>query len=145
MKLNFNREQGLNVPSKLLNIINVAISKSNYSVDKASAITLNFRDESYSAQTGGYHPVEIRLEKQLNQLGIPHWQLIYITDFSCQGRSFPELVKEIDVCFIRKCIFSLYDGWLNKRSGTELLKIFIDNFIDYYHMEAFTTSISIEE
>jgi len=30
----------------------------------ASALTLNFKDPSYSPEHGGYHPVEIRLERR---------------------------------------------------------------------------------
>lgn len=36
----------------------------------SNAVTINFRDPDYSPQTGGFHPVEIRLEK-----GADQWQL----------------------------------------------------------------------
>ena len=60
-----------------------------------SAITLNFRDPSYSAETGGFHPVEVRLERRGDAFDI-----IYITDFAYIGIGpFAELVKELDFDF----------------------------------------------
>lgn len=38
---------------------------------------LNYSNADYTAETGGYRPVEIRIErKQLN-----HWHICYITEF----------------------------------------------------------------
>lgn len=35
--------------------------------DSVTAITLNFRDTSYSAEAGGFHPVEIAMQKDSAQ------------------------------------------------------------------------------
>lgn len=139
MKLNFNKVQGFAVPEKLYQLINTELADTATPVNTANAITLNFRDPGYSAETGGYHPVEIRLENK-SEL----WQIAYITDFSFQGSPFPELIKEIDICFITKQVFSLFCGWLQNKSAKELLSLFIDNFIEYYSMDCYQVSISFD-
>lgn len=139
MKLNFNEVQGFPVPAKLFQLINQSLAGTSVPNNAFNAITLNFRDPDYSADTGGYHPVEIRMEKQ-NEL----WQLVYITDFSYQGGPFPELVKEIDVCFISKQVFNLFIGWLQNRNAKELLTLFVNNFIEYYINDCYQVSVSFD-
>lgn len=139
MKLNFNEVQGFPVPAKLYQLINQSLAGTSVPNNAFNAITLNFRDPDYSADTGGYHPVEIRMEKQ-NEL----WQLVYITDFSYQGGPFPELVKEIDVCFISKQVFNLFIGWLQNRNAKELLTLFVNNFIEYYINDCYQVSVSFD-
>lgn len=59
------------------------------------AITINFRDPTYSADAGGFHPVEIRLEKDQSQ-----WRISYITDFCHVSSSYmAELAKDLDFYF----------------------------------------------
>lgn len=139
MKLNFNEVQGFPVPVKLYQLIDQSLADISTPNDDFNAITLNFRDPNYSADAGGYHPVEIRMEKQ-NEL----WQLVYITDFSYQGGSFPELVKEIDVCFLTKQVFNLFIGWLQNRNAKELVSLFIGNFIEYYTSDCYQVSVSFD-
>ncbi|WP_147746124.1 DUF2787 family protein, partial [Aeromonas veronii] len=57
----------------------------------ATALTLNFRSPDYSADTGGYRPVEIRLEKRAGS-----WGMAYVTEFTYLGG---ELVKDLDFDF----------------------------------------------
>ena len=139
MKLNFNDVQGFTVPENLFQLINTELADKKTPANTFNAITLNFRDPSYSPSTGGYHPVEMRLEKK-NEL----WQLTYITDFSFQGSPYPELVKEIDVCFFTKQVFSLFCGWLQNKNAKELLNLFIENFIEYYSMGSYQVSVSFD-
>ncbi|MCF7500812.1 DUF2787 domain-containing protein [Pseudoalteromonas sp. L1] len=139
MKLNFNKVQGLPVPIELFEIINQSLTGTPLPKGDFNSVTLNFRDPNYSSDNGGYHPVEIRLEKQ-NEL----WQLVYITDFSYQGGTFPELVKEIDVCFISKQVFNVFIGWLQNRNAKELLTLFISNFIAYYANDCYQVSVSVD-
>lgn len=122
--------------AKLHALLNCELAKVEKPGGSFYALTFNFRDPNYSAEKGGYHPVELRLEKHDD-----HWELIYITDFSYQG--YPaELEKEIDVCFETKRVFSLFGGWLNQRNGKELMKLFIGNFINYHSMNAYQTKIN---
>jgi hypothetical protein len=145
MKLNFKKHQGLTLPEKLFMLLNTEIVKAAIPKTTFNAITFNFRDDNYNANTGGYHPVEIRVEKQPTDEAIKdHWQLMYITDFSYQGSPYPELVKEIDICFVSKRVYSLYSGWLAPRDGQELLRLFIDNFIEYHSMSTYIVTVSLD-
>ena len=137
MKLNFNKVQGFAMPVKLNALLNRELAKVKAPDTDAYAVTFNFRDTNYSAENGGYHPVELRLEKHDG-----HWQFIYITDFSYSGGPYPELEKEIDVCFETKRVFCLFSGWHNHSAGKELVKLFISNFIEYQTTNAYQTKIS---
>ncbi|WP_348652486.1 DUF2787 family protein [Photobacterium damselae] len=44
----------------------------NLPITSTSALTFNFRDTGYSAESGGWHPVEIRIEQENGQW---HFQL----------------------------------------------------------------------
>jgi hypothetical protein len=127
------------LPAKIYQVINQSLADIATPNEGIKAVTINFRDPDYSAETGGYHPVEIRMEKQ-NEL----WQLVYITDFSYQGSPFPELVKEIDVCFISKKVFNLFIGWLQNRNAKELVSLFIGNFIEYFTNDCYQVSVSFD-
>ncbi len=57
-------------------LINQLLSENDIEAD--DGVVLNFRDPSYSAETGGYHPVEICVDGA----GV----LQYVTDFAYFGR-----------------------------------------------------------
>lgn len=106
----------------------------------SNAVTINFRDPDYSPQTGGFHPVEIRLEK-----GDEQWQLCYITDFCYVGYQGQwELVKELDFDF--SCgVFQSISGLLVIEAAAELYPIWEQNFLCYWQeMDAFNVSISTD-
>jgi len=91
-----------------------------------SAITLNFRDPSYSAETGGFHPVEIRLERRGDAFDI-----IYITDFAYIGIGpFAELVKELDFDF-QSGVFQNLHGIFPIETGYDIYRIWEGNFLHY--------------
>lgn len=137
MKQTFNQSQCFRVPDKLYGILSTELSKVTAPTSDNVGITLNFRNVDYSAETGGFHPVEIRLIKHNNQ-----WQFDYITDLSFQGYPYPELVKEIDICFQTKQVNCLYGGKLNKQDGDELIELFLTNFIGYVEMGVFSVSVT---
>ena len=139
MQLNLNKNQGLVMPEGLYRLLHSELATITPPDASTDAVTLNFRNNGYSAECGGYHPVEIRLEKHSEQ-----WQLVYITDFSFSGGPYPELVKEIDICFERQQVFHLYGGWLDKQSGNELIKLFIDNFVEYHAMAVYGLTVSFD-
>ncbi len=139
MAIKIGQVPGLNVPESLFDVIVNAITKQGESIGNASELTINFRDKDYSAAAGGFHPVEVRLEKR----GIG-WELVYITDFSYQGQSDSELVKEIDVCFVIKRVYHMLVGWLSEREGNELLTLFVTNFVEYYNTGCYQVTISTE-
>lgn len=137
MKQTFNQSQCFRVPDRLYGILSTELSKVTAPTSDNVGITLNFRDVDYSAETGGYHPVEIRIVKHNNQ-----WQFDYITDFSFQGYPYPELVKEIDICFQTEQVNCLYGGELNKQDSDALIELFLTNFIGYVEMGGFSVSVT---
>ncbi len=108
MKLTFDRKgDPLPVSQRLLQILDKVADKSGKITASTTALTFNFWDKSYSAETGGWHPVEIRISKE-NDL----WDFEYITSFSYQGWHYPELEKDTD--------FDFSCGLARVLNGTEL-------------------------
>jgi hypothetical protein len=139
MALQIEQVVGLKVPDSFIGVIVSAVANGGDFVGVAKVVTLNFSDPDYSPEAGGFHPVEVRLEKQATS-----WQLVYITDFSYQSRHTPELIKEIDVCFSIKQVYHFLAGWLNAREGKELLALFISNFVEYYNTGCYQVTITTE-
>jgi len=97
-------------------------------------ISLSFRDPTYSAEQGGYHPVEI----SINAVG----QVQYITDFSYVGQGgYAELVKELDFDF-NLGLFQHMGREYPIEQGAELFQIFQSNFCSYYHSGVFEVQVS---
>lgn len=97
-------------------------------------VILNFRDPGYSAEDGGYHPVEIGI----NAAG----EVQYITDFSYVGQGgYAELTKELDFDFSLS-LFQQMGRDYPLEQGAGLFKIFQSNFCSYYHSDVFEVEIS---
>lgn len=137
MTLTIKRNQLPAMPDRFYQVIEKELA--NVDPKGSNAITLNFRDPDYSAEDGGFHPVEVRLEKQQD-----HWRFVYVTDFAFRGHPFPELVKDIDICFNSKQVYSLFSGWIGERESQGLIKLFSDNFVSYYQMEAYQVEVSLD-
>ncbi|PKG84382.1 DUF2787 domain-containing protein [Colwellia sp. 75C3] len=138
MKLTFNKSQRFAVPERLTAILNGELTKIDNAEPGINGITFNFRDDSYSAELGGYHPVEVRIVNSDNL-----WTFEYITDFSFQG-AYPELVKDIDACFLSGQIYTLYSGSLKGDSARELIDLFLTNFISYVETNIFTVTVEFD-
>lgn len=96
-----------------------------------SAITINFRDPNYSAESGGFHPVEVRLEKEMNAEHGEQWRLCYITDFSYVGIGYmAELTKELDFDF-DSGIFQHLMGITPLEQARESYQVWENNFLVY--------------
>ncbi|NQY35698.1 MAG: DUF2787 family protein [Alteromonadaceae bacterium] len=91
-----------------------------------NVVTINFRDPNYSADGGGYHPVEIRLENDGDG-----WRFCYITDF-CYVRSgyMAELAKDLDFDF-QAGIFQNLFGTFPIEQAAEMYQLWEQNFIYY--------------
>ena len=97
-------------------------------------IVLNFRDPSYCAKTGGYHPVEISVSSR--------GRIEYITDFAYVGSGpFTELVKEIDFD-IDLGLFQHFGREFPLHEGRELFELWMANFVSYYRAEVYTVDAS---
>ncbi|ORT49520.1 hypothetical protein ST37_14080 [Vibrio sp. qd031] len=103
--------------------------------DLANHITLNFRDKNYSATNGGFHPVEIALQKMEGT----HYSILYITDFSYCGGPYPELERDVDFDIGNGMAFSRYGGWQSIREPlmAELYELWQSNFVAYVDMDAY--------
>lgn len=99
--------------------------------ETASAVTINFRDPNYSAERGGFHPVEVRLEKEVNEEHGDQWRICYITDFSFVGVGYmAELTKELDFDFDNG-IFQHLMGVTPIEQAREIYQVWEQNFLAY--------------
>lgn len=100
--------------------------------------TINFRDPNYSAELGGYHPVEIRLERYGH-----NWVICYITDFCYVGKGQDvELAKCLDFDF-QAGMFQDISGYYPIETATQIYPIWEDNFLNYWlEMQVFDVEVS---
>ncbi|MCT6519175.1 DUF2787 domain-containing protein [Proteus vulgaris] len=102
----------------------------------SNAVILNYYDPYYSPESGGYHPVEIRLFQLDNE-----WCFDYITDFAYMGTIYPELEKEFDVCWSQGYLYHAALGDIDERAGDAFFKLWQENFIQYHKMGCYTLRI----
>jgi hypothetical protein len=102
------------------------------------AVTINFRDPDYSAEKGGFHPVEIRLEKRSDT-----WHFCYITDFCYVGSGYTaELAKDLDFDF-QAGVFQNLFGVFPIEQATDMYQIWEGNFLHYWQeMEVFNVTFN---
>ncbi|EJD6408928.1 DUF2787 domain-containing protein [Proteus mirabilis] len=123
----------------LLHELNNSVINSAIDLTTVRAVTLNFRDPLYSAETGGFHPVEIRLLRLHEQ-----WLFDYVTDFSFMGNYYPELEKELDICWSQGYIYHFLMGDIDEEEGGALFELWQRNFIQYHKMKCYEVSIQWE-
>ncbi|EWH09030.1 hypothetical protein DS2_14689 [Catenovulum agarivorans DS-2] len=138
MSLLFSPTQGFELPARFKTVINKCVASSAQLSEATQAITLNFRDPNYSAEQGGYHPLEVRLEKRASG-----WKFIYITDFCYLDFYQPELVKEVDICFASKTV-RVMDRAINDFFAGQYIRDFIRNFLSYHQLGVFEVEVSCE-
>lgn len=121
----------LPVSKKLVAIIQREFEKSN--IDRLAGFIITFRDPDYSIESGGYHPVEIAVDKQ--------GCIQYITDFAYFGSGpFAELDREIDFDFSRR-VFQHMGREFPIEQGASLFCIWQANFCEYVERQVFEVSI----
>ncbi|HDI3249966.1 TPA: DUF2787 domain-containing protein [Vibrio cholerae] len=124
----------LPVSAKLHELMNKQLHERVVSPE-VNAITINFRDKSYSAEDGGFHPVEIMIEKKQDET----WGFGYITDFAYIGNYYPELERNIDFDFREQHCFVALVGWIpmNTNDVKEFYSTWENNFLSYVGMDVF--------
>ena len=139
MKLIFSKKvMPLTVSEQLKDLLSKLATDNSVDITKERSLIFNFRDDSYDPETGGYHPVEIRLIKINDE-----WQFDYITDFAYVGNGYmAELVKEIDFDFSNNIGFQLYIGSTRLSEFSEFYISWESNFISYVKMKVFTVKIT---
>ena len=133
------KHENLALPMSPMFTLYIAGLLSPYENEKA--VTINFRDPNYSADNGGYHPVEIRLENDNDG-----WRFCYITDFCYVGSGYmAELAKELDFDFEAGVFQNLFGAYPIEQA-IEMFQIWETNFV-YYAMvsEVFTVNFSTDE
>ncbi|CAK0732741.1 DUF2787 family protein [Escherichia coli] len=104
------------------------------------AVVINFRDPDYSAESGGFHPVEMRFIRQDNE-----WYFDYVTDFSYMGRVYPELEKEMDFCWSGQYVFHYLAGDISLAAErNELWSLWEGNFMEYLAMDVYQITVTQE-
>ncbi|HHC7249853.1 TPA: DUF2787 domain-containing protein [Vibrio parahaemolyticus] len=96
-------------------------------------VVFNFRDKNYSAERGGFHPVEICLLRSSDG----DWQYQYVTDFAYIGNHYPELEKELDFDFNSRGAYSRGIPMRSQQEANELYQLWEHNFLAYFEMGAY--------
>ncbi|MDY7831799.1 DUF2787 family protein [Aeromonas caviae] len=107
---------------------------------QARAVTMNFRDPGYGPENGGFHPVEIRLQRRGNL-----WSLVYITDFSYVGMGdYAELAKEVDFDFASQQGLVAYAHVVPLSELGEFYELWEGNFLTYLSLGVYTLTVATE-
>jgi len=133
MKISKNNQylKSLVLTDKLINLIEAQVKLADF--DCRLGVILNFKDPEYSAESGGYHPVEIAINYE--------GEIQYITDFAYMGSwGMAELVKELDFDFSYG-LFQHMGQDYPLDEGSELFKIWQDNFCSYHESEVYQVSL----
>jgi len=119
------------ISQQLVAIISKELAKTE--VDTTEGVILNFRDPDYSAESGGYHPVEICVNAE--------GRIQYITDFAYFGQGpYAELDKELDFDFSYG-LFQQMGREYPIKQGASLFKIWQSNFCSYYRSQVFSVTV----
>ena len=138
--MNIVHQEGLAMPvdQELINIILNEAGNPPPHKAKITAVSLLFKDLSYSAEKGGYHPVEIRLISRNDELYFD-----YITDFSYQGLGQDaELCKELDFNFLDGEHYLQGWGPLPPTEAHELFHMWQGAFLAYAQLGFFTVTVN---
>ncbi|EIZ1551712.1 DUF2787 domain-containing protein [Vibrio parahaemolyticus] len=137
-KLNFTASL-LPVSKKLHKLLSDQLTDhllSNEALTTSRYLVFNFRDKTYSADEGGFHPVEMAI----CHTSTGEWSIEYITDFAYMGNHYPELERNLDFDFRVGQFFVAYRGWLpiqSNRDAKELYQLWESNFLAYVDTDAY--------
>ncbi|PTP12088.1 DUF2787 domain-containing protein [Vibrio sp. 10N.286.51.C3] len=123
----------LSISRKMKQALGELINKNN--LQAKSTITFNFRDKSYSAESGGYHPIEISLLKRPPDA----WAIEYITDFAYMGNVYPELERSVDFDISNGASFFSGVGWqsIDAYGVNDFYTLWESNFLSYLNMDSY--------
>lgn len=132
------QQEGINLPISPA-FINVLYSELSHWPEYSAlrSVVINFRDDDYSSESGGFHPVEVRLIKRNEE-----WYFDYLTDFSYMGHPYPELEKEFDVSWSQGYVWHYMMGDMEIEDGSELFELWQRNFIRYWKAKVYTVVTS---
>jgi len=111
-----------------------AIIRSSTDIQNGQGVIINFRDPEYSAERGGYHPLELSIST--------NGDLLYLTDFSFAGMPpFVELGIELDWNFEMNS-FRQFDNMYDLECGRSLLGLYLANFTAYYKSGVYQVEVT---
>lgn len=117
----------------LYQLLNDEIARGRVPLTRGAIVS--FRDPSYAPAAGGYHPVEIAVDRK----GI----VLYVTDFAYVGRPpFAELAKEIDFDFQHQA-FQHCGREFPLPDGRGLFQLWQRNFLSYYRSGVYTVDVEV--
>ncbi len=101
----------------------------------ADFYTLHFKDSSYNAEQGGFHPIEIAIKQQASG----EWKIMYITEFAFFGSYYPELERDVDFDIENDMAFLTGIGWqsLKSKGLSDFYTLWENNFRSYVEMAAY--------
>ena len=121
----------LTISDLLVTIIQYEVDRSE--IDVSSGIVLSFKDPDYSAEEGGYHPVEIAMHND--------GCLMYITDFSYVGiPPYAELAKELDFDFEYGAL-QQFGREYPLEQAAEIFAMWQTNFVSYHGMGVYHVTV----
>ena len=104
------------------------------SLETSEVVALNFRDPTYSAENGGYHPVEIHVDSK--------GEVLSITDFAFFGcPPMVELGIELDWSFEMDS-FRQFDSMYDLECGRGLLGLYTKNFVSYFKSDVYQVEVT---
>jgi len=123
----------LNLPwpldKRLIKIFNDELERAGINDD----VTITFRDPDFTPETGGFHPVEVSINKDA--------QIQYITDFCYVGQPpMCDLCKCLDFDFSLN-VFTNFGMDYPMNAGREIFQLWQSNFIAYHNINAYTAEI----
>lgn len=126
------------ISQKLKSLLKIKMEtfwKQNPTKKDCESLTINFRDTTYSAEAGGYHPVEIMLLKEDES----QYQIQYLTDFAYMGSVYPELERNVDFDIANGQTFIAPMEWQSShdKAIVEFYSLWENNFLAYVQMEAY--------
>lgn len=103
-----------------------------------ASLIVHFRDPKYTAENGGYRPVEIRIGKD--------GYIQYITEFSYVGLGYlAELAKSSDFDFSQGLYQNEYRLYpINSKGVEEFYRLWESNFCSYIEAGVFNVQVSRE-
>lgn len=115
---------------KLINILEEEMRRNGINISVGAILT--FRDPNYSADKGGWHPVEIAVG--------PGGRIEYITDLAfCGSQPHCELTKELDFDFSLG-LFQHFGVEYPIQQGRDIFRLWQSNFLTYHGMGVYIVS-----
>ncbi|PHI30183.1 DUF2787 family protein [Budvicia aquatica] len=109
---------------------------------KVFSITLNYSNADYTAETGGYRPVEIRIERKQDN----RWYICYVTEFTYMATPFgQESTYAIDFDFSRGLGYQLGMAPEPIAAYGPLYSLWQRNFCRYHSHDVYQYKTRIEE